>query len=97
MKIENGESLIDCLRYADMNGDQELDFNEFLTATIDANLFINPSFQRKAFKVFDVDNSGYLDQKEMMMLVASQNFNDDTDHNCKVEDAMEEFETKNAG
>lgn len=61
-EIENGEALFDCLRNADIDGDNKIDFDEFLACAIDVNVFVSDNYLKMAFNHFDKDRSGYLDR-----------------------------------
>lgn len=52
---ENGETLVQVLKAADTDGSGEIDYTEFLAATIDANIFMREEYLRTAFSMFDMD------------------------------------------
>lgn len=42
--IEYGEALYESLSFADIDGDEQIDLNEFLMGGIDINVFVNEDF-----------------------------------------------------
>lgn len=46
---ENGETILELLKSADTDGSGEVDYTEFLAATIDANVFMREDYLRTAF------------------------------------------------
>ena len=50
---------------ADVDGNGEIDYNEWCLATINKNELINESNLREAFALFDEDNNGSIDANEI--------------------------------
>ena len=61
--------MFDSLKCADIDGSNELDFNEFLMGGIDFNVFVNYNYIKKAFNKYDIDGNGYICHKEMYALL----------------------------
>ena len=89
--MEGGEAIIECLRYADINGDGTICLAEFLTSLLDANIFINDTYLSAAFKKFDINGDGIIDLKEMQALLKSDEISSCMDPS-KIELAMDEFD-----
>ena len=60
------------LRSADTDGSGEINYTEFIAATIDANIFMRDDYLRTAFKMFDKDNSGKIDNDEVIALLSGE-------------------------
>lgn len=46
---------MEALKAADTDGSGEIDYTEFLAASIDANIFMREDYLRTAFNMFDTD------------------------------------------
>jgi calcium-dependent protein kinase len=57
------------LQAADTDGSGEINYTEFLAATIDANVFMRDDYLRTAFSMFDKDGSGKIDNDEVIALL----------------------------
>ena len=51
----------------DINGNQLIDYEEFIAATIHLNKLNREDLMMEAFKYFDKDNSGFITQDELMV------------------------------
>lgn len=69
---ENGETILQLMKSADTDGSGEINYTEFLAATIDANIFMREDYLRTAFQMFDKDNSGKIDNEEVMNLLTGE-------------------------
>ena len=58
---ENGDTILELLKSADTDGSGEINYTEFIAATIDANIFMREDYLKTAFNMFDKDNSGKID------------------------------------
>ena len=67
---ENGEDLLAIMKGADTDGSGEINYTEFLAATIDANVFLREDYLRQAFNMFDKDKSGKIDNEEVIALLS---------------------------
>lgn len=57
---------------ADTDGSGEINYTEFLAATMDANIFMREDYLRTAFNMFDKDNSGKIDNEEVIALLSGE-------------------------
>jgi calcium-dependent protein kinase len=69
---ENGDQLLEILRSADTDGSGEINYTEFLAATIDASVFMREDYLRTAFNMFDKDGSGKIDNEEVVALLSGE-------------------------
>uniref|UniRef100_A0A7S3G0X5 Calcium-dependent protein kinase n=1 Tax=Strombidium rassoulzadegani TaxID=1082188 RepID=A0A7S3G0X5_9SPIT len=69
---ENGKQLLEMLKGADTDGSGEINYTEFLAATIDANVFMREDYLRTAFNMFDKDGSGKIDNEEVIALLQGE-------------------------
>ena len=72
---ENGDTLLKLLESADTDGSGEINYTEFLAATIDANVFMRDDYLRTAFNMFDKDGSGKIDNEEVIALLQGEDLN----------------------
>jgi len=69
---ENGDSILDIMKSADTDGSGEINYTEFIAATMDANIFMRDDYLRTAFNMFDKDNSGKIDNEEVVALLQGE-------------------------
>ena len=69
---ENGDKMLEVLKAADTDGSGEINYTEFLAATIDANIFMREDYLRTAFNMFDKDGSGKIDNEEVINLLQGE-------------------------
>jgi len=60
------------MKSADTDNSGEINYTEFLAATLDANVFMREDYLRTAFNMFDKDNSGKIDNEEVLELLAGE-------------------------
>ena len=96
LMIEGGEALLDVLINADIDGNEKIDFDEFLIACIDQNIFSNEAFLKTAFDEFDTSGDGYINEEEMHKLINAHEIDQDIDPEL-VTRAMKEFDTNGDG
>ena len=72
---ENGGQLLEMIRAADTDGSGEINYTEFLAATIDATVFLREDYLRTAFNMFDKDGSGKIDNDEVIALLQGTDTN----------------------
>ena len=63
------------MRSADTDGSGEINYTEFLAATMDANVFLREDYLRTAFNMFDKDGSGKIDNEEVVALLSGDDLN----------------------
>lgn len=73
---ENGEELLSILKAADTDGNGTINYTEFLAATMNTQTFLKEQYLRTAFKMFDKDGSGKIDQAEIGALLSGEEFKD---------------------
>lgn len=66
---ENAVQLMEMMKAADTDESGEIDYTEFITATIDRNIYMNKKYLKQAFDGFDADGSGKIDKEEMKALL----------------------------
>ena len=66
---ENGETLYKLLEAADTDKSGEIDYTEFIAATMDAQTFLRNDYLRTAFDLFDKDGSGLIDADEICQIL----------------------------
>jgi calcium-dependent protein kinase len=69
---QNGEDLLAIMKGADTDNSGEINYTEFLAATIDANVFLREDYLRTAFNMFDKDRSGKIDNEEVIALLTGE-------------------------
>lgn len=57
------------MKSADTDNSGEINYTEFIAATIDANVFMRGDYLRTAFEMFDADGSGKIDNEEVKALL----------------------------
>ena len=93
---ENGETLLDLLKSADTDNSGEINYTEFIAATIDVNIFMRQDYLRTAFEMFDADGSGKIDNDEVKALLQG----DELQNLCSVDaikTAMDEIDVNGDG
>lgn len=66
---ENGEALLVIMESADTDGSGEINYTEFIAATMDCNVFMREDYLKTAFNMFDSDGSGKIDNEEVIGLL----------------------------
>ena len=67
---ENGDQILELMKSADTDGSGEINYTEFLAATMDANIYLREDYLKTAFMMFDEDNSGKIDNEEVVKLLS---------------------------
>ena len=60
----------------DVNGSGEIDFSEFVVASMNQASLLNTNKIKKAFEVFDIDSDGFIDRKELKIAIAGVSVTD---------------------
>lgn len=60
---------MELMKSADTDGSGEINYTEFLAATMDAKLYMREEYLRTAFNMFDKDGSGKIDNEEIISLL----------------------------
>ena len=60
----------------DVNGSGEIDFSEFVVASMNQASLLNTNKIKKAFEVFDIDSDGFIDRKELKIAMAGVSLTD---------------------
>jgi len=66
---ENGETILDLMKSIDTDGSGEINYTEFLAATLDASVFMREDYLKTAFKMFDTNGNGKIDHYELRQLL----------------------------
>lgn len=69
---ENGDTILDIMKSADTDGSGEINYTEFIAATVDAAVYMRDDYLRTAFNMFDKDNSGKIDNEEVIALLSGE-------------------------
>ena len=69
LKLENKEDLMQVLREADTDNSGEIDYTEFIAATLDSQVYLKEEYLMAAFQMFDTDGSGSIDNDEVIKLL----------------------------
>jgi calcium-dependent protein kinase len=93
---ENGEELLVIMKGADTDGSGEINYTEFLAATIDANVFLREDYLRTAFNMFDKDRSGKIDNEEVIALLSGEDLSVHVSKNA-IGAAMKEIDANGDG
>lgn len=73
---ENAASLLEVLKAADTDNSGTINYTEFLAATMSTQTFLREDYLKTAFQMFDQDNSGKIDTRELHTLLAGEEFKD---------------------
>lgn len=93
---ENGDDLLAIMQGADTDGSGEINYTEFLAATIDANVFLREDYLRTAFNMFDKDHSGKIDNDEVIALLTGEDLGVHVSKNA-INKAMKEIDANGDG
>ena len=72
--LENIDEIAEILKGVDIDNNGAINYTEFIAATLDQERFVNEKKKIKdAFKVFDKDGDGKIDEEEMRAAFNSEN------------------------
>lgn len=93
---EGGESLYNMLKAADTDNSGEIDYTEFIAATIDTNIFLRDDYLKSAFQMFDKDGSGKIDNEEVVALLQGEDLKNLVTKEA-IQTAMKEIDANGDG
>ena len=64
------EKVTEIMKTYDTNKSGEIDYSEFIIATLNKEKFLNAKNVKTAFQMFDIDHDGYIDKFEFMNIMA---------------------------
>lgn len=64
------------LKAADTDQSGQIDYTEFIAATLDAQVFLRNDYLRTAFDMFDKDKSGKIDIREICQMLGQEGMQD---------------------
>lgn len=64
--------MIALLKGADTDNSGQIDYTEFLAATIDAQIYMRDDYIRTAFDMFDSDGNGAIDKNELKQILQGE-------------------------
>ena len=77
MSMEEVCSLVHSVKdKIDTNGSGEINFTEFVVATMNQTSLLHVNKIKKAFELFDTDGDGFIDRKELKMAMGGINLSD---------------------
>ena len=88
--------MIAIMKGADTDGSGEINYTEFLAATIDANVFLREDYLRTAFNMFDKDKSGKIDNEEVIALLQGEDLGTHVSKGA-IQKAMKEIDANGDG
>jgi calcium-dependent protein kinase len=93
---ENGDTMLDIMKSADTDGSGEINYTEFIAATVDANVYMREDYLRTAFQMFDKDNSGKIDNEEVIALLSGEDLGSFVSKDA-INKAMKEIDANGDG
>ena len=69
---EQKDKLIEILKGADTDQSGDLNYTEFIAATMNDNIYLRDDYLKAAFKMFDTDGSGKIDSTEVVALLSGE-------------------------
>jgi calcium-dependent protein kinase len=69
LKINDWEHILENLKEADTDKSGEVDYTEFIAATLSSQVFMREEYLKAAFSMFDKDDSGSIDNQEVVELL----------------------------
>ena len=93
---DNGPELLELLKSADTDGSGEINYTEFLAATIDANVYMREDYLKTAFQMFDKDGSGKIDNEEVLELLQGEDLSNLVSKDA-IQKALQEIDANGDG
>jgi len=84
------------MKSADTDNSGEINYTEFIAATIDVNVFMRQDYLRTAFNMFDADGSGKIDNEEVKALLQGEELQNLCSSEA-IKTAMDEIDTNGDG
>ena len=66
---QTGKSVDEIFNQFDTDGSGEIDYTEFIAATMSSKMYLNEKYLRAAFNMFDKDGSGKITGDEILLLL----------------------------
>ena len=85
------DNIMGMLQAADTDGSGDINYTEFIAATMSANIFMNEQYLRQAFNMFDKDGSGKIDNEEVVALLQGDDMSNIVDK-ADIMKALEEID-----
>ena len=85
------------LESADTDNSGEIDYTEFIAATLDAKVYLRNENLRTAFDMFDKDKSGKIDVSEIMQMIGEEGMGDYSVTRQQIEENIAEFDQNGDG
>ena len=92
----NGEQIANLMASADTDKSGEINYTEFIAATIDANVFMRDDYLKSAFNMFDKDGSGKIDNSEVAELLLGEELGNLVSK-AAIEEALAEIDENGDG
>ena len=93
---ENKEKLIEILKGADTDGSGDINYTEFLAATMDEQIYMRDDYLKTAFQMFDKDGSGRIDSQEVIALLSGDDLTNMISKEA-IDQAMKEIDENGDG
>lgn len=69
LDIPDWEDILENLKLADTDGSGQIDYTEFIAATLDSQVYMREEYLKAAFDMFDKDGSGKIDNEEVLEML----------------------------
>lgn len=88
----NEQQIMAMLKAADTDGSGDINYTEFIAATIGANIYMNEAYLKQAFDMFDKDKSGKIDREEVIALLSGDDLSNIAVSRDQIEKAIKEID-----
>lgn len=72
LNIDDWEIILENLKAADTDRSGQIDYTEFIAATLDSQIYLKDEYLKAAFDMFDKDGSGQIDNNEVVELLSGE-------------------------